>query len=281
MEWVAFAFLSAASFTTFSILIRKSLLKGSDATAFTVLNDLTTGIMLLVLSLFVTLTISLTPHVILLTVISSMLFAFSSLLFTKARQIEEVGIVSVVRQTAVFWIFIGGILFYGEQFSLEKIIGTMLLFIGTWIVLWRKETFSLTKGVIFVLAGAIGLSISSLIAKDIVINNLSPILYSGTVFSLAGLWLLPFIKRKERLVDEVKLQKWRVIIVSIFLGLSVTLLYSGYSTGEVSKVFPVYSSYVIMSVIAGMLLLGEGKYMMRKILGSLVALVGVVLLVAF
>lgn len=281
MDWFIYALLSALSFTVFSILIRKSLLKKSDATAFTVLNDLVTGLILFCFIPFFTHTISLSLIHIVLIVAASLLFAFSSLLFTKGRQIEEVGVVSIIRQTSVFWIFIGGYIFFDEPLTLQKLLGIVLLFLGTLIVLWKKEKISVTKGVVYIFLGAVSLSISSLIAKNIVDNSLPPVVYSGMLFFLAGLWLLPFVKQKERIRNELLLQKWNILFVSFFLGLSILLLYTGYQTGEVSKVFPVYSSYVIFSVIAGMIFLHERADIKRKILGSLVALVGVALLVAF
>lgn len=281
MDWILYAILSALSLTAFAIIVRKSLLKGSDATAFTVLNNFTAGIILFCFALVLSPVIAITPFQIILIVLASTLFALSSLLFTKGRQIEEVGMVSIVRQTSVFWIFIGGYVFFGEAVTLPKVIGTALLFAGTWIALWHREGLSITKGVVYIVVGAFSLSISTLIAKDIVDDNLSPALYSGILFTLAGLWLLPFIREKGRITKELTLQKWNVVIVSFFIALSVVFLYSGYKIGEVSKVFPVYSSYVILSVIAGMIFLNERTYIKRKILGSLVALSGVILLVAF
>lgn len=281
MGWLYFSVLSAFCFTAFSILIRRSLLKTSDTSSFTILNNLMTGLILLCFIPFFSLTISVTPLSAVLVIIASIFFAFSSLFFTKGRQIEEVGVVSIVRQTSVFWIFIGGYIFFDEPMTIAKLLGTIFLFLGTWIALWGKGKFNISKGVFYVFASAVGLSFSSLIAKDIVNNALSPVLYSTILFLLADIWLLLFMKNKKRLISEFRLQKVHIPVISLFLAISILSLYTAYQTGEVSKVFPVYNSYVTLSVVAGIVFLHERTHLQRKFLGSIIALFGVILIAVF
>jgi drug/metabolite transporter (DMT)-like permease len=279
MDWLYLSLLSAACFTSFSILIKQSLQKSSNTTAFTILNNLTTGFILFAFVPFFPVHISITPMSILLIVIASMLFAFSSLFFTKGRLTEEVGVVSVVRQTSVFWIFIGGYIFFNEPMTVSKLFGTILLFYGTWIALWGKGKFNITKGVYYVFISAVALSFSSLIAKDIVDVALPPVLYSATLFILADIWLLLFMKERRHVLHEFKIQKLHMPFISLFLAVSIASLYTAYQSGEISRIFPVYNSYVIMSVVAGVIFLHEKAHIHRKLLGSSIALLGVILIV--
>ena len=116
-------------------------------------------------------------------------------------------------------------------------------------------------------------------SKLFVVDKISPAFYNMILFYLASFWILLFTKnRRLRIKHEVTRYTWKLPVVSSILALSIFFLNKGYQLGEISLVFPVYSSYVIFTIVAGIFLLGERGHMKKKISGSLIALCGVILL---
>ena len=66
--------------------------------------------------------------------------------------------------------------------------------------------------------------------------------------------------------------------VGLFLGLSIFFLYKGYQVGQASRVGPVYGSSLLITVLAGIVVLGERERVVQKIAGAVVAFGGVILL---
>jgi drug/metabolite transporter (DMT)-like permease len=281
MDWFFYATVASISFTVYSIIIRKYL-QHSDAKIFAVISNTITGMLLLIVTPFFPFHFSLQPLDYFLILIASILFAVSSMLFTLGRKMEEASIVSVIRQTSVLWIFLGGLFIFHEPLSFAKGIGVLLLMSGTVVALWDKNNLNLSRGEVYIFIATITLSIDSLIAKNIVGDKLSPAFYSALTLFIGNLFLLPFLKQKrERIVKEIKQQRWHIVTVSVFLAISILSLLIGYQSGDISKVYPVYNSYVILTVIAGILFLQEKADLKQKILGSFIAFCGVVLLRMF
>ncbi len=279
MGWFGYAVLAAVGFSIYSVLIRIALKDRGDAKIFALLSDLTVALFLLAISPLDDTFVHLDLRHALLVFAASGLYAGASVLFIWGRQLEEVSRVSLARQLTTVWIFLGGVVVLGEIFTLTKGMGLALILTGGFVALGFEQGLTISKGLALVLAGTVVGGASSIIGKTIVEDNLSPALYVGTTSLLAALWLfIAFPDRNARIIEEIRIQRWRIPAVSITLGLSVFLLMKAYQSGEASRVGPVYASSLILTVIAGIVVLRERERLSLKLLGTAIAFAGVMLL---
>lgn len=266
MSWFTFALIAAVGFAGYSILVRIFLKDGGDAQIFALLSDLAVAVVMLALLPFDRLFVALGLRDVGLIVVASGLYAASSLLFFWGRQLEEVSKVSLVRQLVTIWIFLGGVLVLGEPFSIAKGLGVLLIIGGAVLAVWEGSGFGLSRGLGLVLAGTLTASTSSLIGKTIVEETLSPTLYLGLISALAALWLfIGLPNRIERIAKEWRFHWSRVLIVGGVLGVTVFLLFKAYQIGQASRVGPVYGFSLVLSVLGGILLLGEREHVRLKV----------------
>lgn len=276
MNWLVYSLLSAVFMTIYSLLVRKSLKNRGDAIAFTFLLDLFAGISVFFFSFFEKKYSFLNLKMVIFIFLLTLVCAFVDLLFIKGRQLEEVSKVSLAVRLGDVWSLVGGAIFLKESLSLNKIFGVFLILMGNLLVLWRNQRIQLTKGLKMIFLASILFVTYSFIDKYMVGNILSPGLYKSTILLTTSLWIFILIpNRGKRIKDELKLQKGSVLLAGALVGISLYFLLKGFQTGEVSKVLPVHSLSLIFSVLAGIFFLGEKGKMLQKILGSILAFLGV------
>jgi drug/metabolite transporter (DMT)-like permease len=279
MTWFHYALLAAAAFTAYSLIIRIFLHDHGDALIFALLTNVVLGTTLLMFALVGGWYLQPTNAEIALILVGSVFYASASSIITWGRQLEEASRVSVARQSAIIWVFAGGVMILGETFTLAKLGGIALILIGTLLAFWDRGHFTTSKGIVLVLIGSLLASGSDIIATRMVESTVSPALYAATISLLAALWLFMALPRSvERIRDEIRLQRWRIGAAGTLLGLSIFLLMRGFQIGEASRVAPVYNLSLIFTVLAGIVLLGERTNTHRKVGGAFVALAGAMLL---
>lgn len=279
MGWFAFALIAAVGFSIYSVLIRITLQDQGDAKIFALLSDLTVALFVLAVSLFDRVFIRLDVRGILLVLAASGLYAGASVLFIWGHQLEEVSRVSLARQLTTVWIFIGGVVILGEALTVPKVAGLMLIIAGGALALGMAQGMKVSKGHLLVLVGTILGGTSSIIGKTIVEDMLSPALYISSTSLLAALWLfIAFPDQNRRIMEEKRVQTWRVPAVGFSLGSTLFLLMKAYQTGDASRVGPIYASSLILTVIAGIIILKEHERIGMKLLGTAITFGGVLLL---
>ena len=279
MEWFYYALSGAFFFTVYSLLIKKLLRNESDVKIFNLLMNMGVGILLLLFSFFTDPLIDIQLGHVLLMIVASLMFSVASTLITLGRQKEEVTKISVVRQTALLWIFLGGVFVFNETISVTKVLGILSIVGGSVLALWQKNTLKPSKEIGYVFLATIAVGINSLISKSIVDDNMAPSLYIGIVISLSTIWLMIFLHNPiERMKKEYHYHKAKFIIPSLLLAGSMSSLMNGYKVGEVSQVYPVYSISLILTVVASVLFLKERDNLIQKIIGAMIVFCGIILI---
>lgn len=84
---------------------------------------------------------------------------------------------------------------------------------------------------------------------------------------------------KQRIVKEAK-KNFILKLTGIFCNIVSSYLFIwALHSGEISKVNAVYQSMMIFSVLAGILILKEKQDIFKKLLGTMVTIIGVMLLI--
>ncbi len=279
MEWFYYALSGAGFFTVYSLVIKKLLRNEGDVKIFNVLMQMTVGLILLFLSLFTETIVKVHILQVGLMVIASFMFAAASTLLTISRQREEVSKVSVVRQTSLLWIFLGGVFIFHETVTISKIVGIICIIIGSVLAMWQQNSFKPSRELGYVLLATVAAAINTLISKSIVDDNVSPSLYIGIVISLSAVWLLIFLHSPiERMKKEYRYHQAKFMIPAFLMAGSMFSLMNGYKVGEVSQVYPVYSVSLILTVLASIIFLKERESLLQKILGAIIVFGGILLI---
>lgn len=276
MSWFFYALLSAISTTAYSLLVRVSLKGRGNAKAFTFLLDLTAAFLMVFLSVFEKKYFNFHFKTFLLFLIMTFLGAITDMLFIRARQLEEVSKLSIVIRLSSVWALLGGFLFFKEPLLPQKIVGVVLTISGAILVLWQGQKISLSKGIRIVILASFLFISNSFIDKYLVGNLASPALYKTMSLIVTCFWVFLMVPNSFGAIKaEFNLQKHLVVLAGIFIGVSSISIIKGIQIGEISRVFPIQSLYVIFSVLGGIFLLKERERIWQKILGAIVAFLGV------
>ena len=279
MNWFWFALLSAVCFATFSVLVRLTLKDQGDAQAFAPIANAIVGLLLLGIALFEETFFRPQFWDYILLVISSIALAGASYLIIWARQITPVSQISLVQQLAMVWTFIGGIWFLSETLNGLKVLSMCLIVLGNGIVFLQGSHLAISKGVILGFFATFFITINTLISKILVVQTISPALYSGIAQVAAAVLITVALPNSlHREYEEFKTQRWQIGAVSVFMAGTIYFLMRAYQVGEASQVTPVRSSAVLLSVLAGIVFLKERASVWRKMVGASVAFLGAFLL---
>lgn len=198
-------------------------------------------------------------------------------LYMKMHQFSELSISTILSRTRLIWIPVIAFLFLRENLKPMEYLGIVLLFLGVSTTV-APHKFLIDKGAIYAQLAAF------VIAINVILLKLATPLASSSVilcfYSLPAVFLFPlFMKNsKKRLLEGSKkkvLPKIIATLASVGAGYFLIFALEG---GDVSKVNAIYQGMMITGVIAGIILLKERKDILKKIIGTLLALIGVILI---
>ncbi|MDP3093555.1 MAG: GRP family sugar transporter [bacterium] len=279
MNWFFYALLSAVFISVFSVLARVFLKGKGDAVAFVFLIDFLSAFFLIPIVFLEQKYYRLDLNLLVFIIFVTLIYAVTDILFIKARQMEEVSTVSMVVQAGLVWSLFGGAIFFRESLLLNKIAGVCLIAAGNIVALWQGQGIKLSRGLKLLFLATLLFTVSSLIDKYMVGNVFSPALYKTFTFLITSFWIFCFMpNRVKRIKDELKLQKWTVVLTGLSFCLGIFFFIKALQVGEASRVLPVQNISLILSVLAGIFILKEKERLWQKIVGLLVVFIGVLCL---
>jgi len=286
--WFVYSIISALLFTIYVVLARVILKSKGDPNAFAFLIDLISALVIAPFLVFEVLRYSFEPKAFLVLLLSPVFYALVDMIFAKARKLETVTNISIVVQIGLIFTLLGGSIFLNESLSTNKIIGVTLIVIGNLFALWEGRSIRLSKGTKLAFLAVFLFSQGGFIKKYL-LNYYSPAFNEIVSFPLVAFWIFVFssiINRSvkntyQKIIIELKKQGIGIIIAGASFGLAILALMQGYQVGEVSKVLPVQNASLILSVLAGMIFLGERKNMVRKLFATVMVFIGAVIIQSF
>lgn len=198
-------------------------------------------------------------------------------LYMQMHKYSHLSISTIISRTRMIWIPVIAFLFFGEHLKLTEYLGIAILFAGLSIVVAPHKLFT-DKGAIHANLAAF------MIAINIITFKLALPYASNSVilvaFCLPSVILFPPLMKNAatRIIKEARknfLFKMAGISANI---ISSYLFIWALHSGEVSKVNAIYQSMMIFSVLAGIMILKERQDILRKLLGTAVTIIGVILL---
>ena len=217
------------------------------------------------------------------------LFLLSIFLYTAHDLLKAIGfkkldvsVVSIFAQLAKVFMIILGVLIFHEQLILIDIIGISLIMFGSSLVSFKKNKFKINKyiwaiigaSLLFALAMTIDVGIS---AKFNLAFYFFILYFAPSVLIIISKRIKLIELRREffRTKNSPKYFIWAGMCSSIGMLLYLLAL----RQGQVSIVAPLSSVTVLLNVLAGYIFLKERDDLTKRVIASILVIVGVFLLV--
>jgi drug/metabolite transporter (DMT)-like permease len=211
--------------------------------------------------------------------LSVFLSATSDYLLLFATKHADTADTSILMPLSNIWVLFLATLFLGESFNLWKIVGVILIVVGSVITLSRGNKFVVNKGILAAFIYGWLITGTILIDKGIS-NNFSLPIYSTIFYFLSSVFLTLLSGKSsiKKIAAEWKINKWWNAAVGAQWALfSLTLLFA-YTQEEASKAVPIMRFFIVFVTIYSVFIMRERERMWQKILGSVIVTGGTLVL---
>lgn len=187
-------------------------------------------------------------------VLSGLATGASWLCYFKALQLGDVNKVTPIDKSSTILTMLLAFIILGEPITGIKFIAMILIGVGTYLMIQKKETSeSKAKGkswFVFAVSSAIFASLTSILGK-IGIEGIDATLGTAirTIVVLVMAWLVVFVTGKQCTIKEIDRQSWLFIILSGFAtGASWLCYYRALQTGPASVVVPIDKLSILVTI---------------------------------
>jgi len=204
----------------------------------------------------------------------AMVFTFKGL---KSIDASEHAILLI---SSKLWLILGAIFFLQESFTATKLLGAIVILFGVMLAEWKKQTFVLSKGAVYVLLAAILFAAGEILSYFIIRNFdvMSFMVYTTFFITTILIVLRPGIIKKFSFYFEQK-HALNIITTSVNDGLATFFGFTAYQIGRNAlQIGPLMATQTLLTVLLAIIFLNERDRVLQKIIGSLAAVIGTILL---
>ncbi len=280
MPWYFFVIISVFFGAISTVLIRNIVSKEkSDPISFAIFFQIIAGLVVGFFALYKGINIigfnAIIPNLLLMV----LLYAFSNFFKFKALKQTDASKYVVIFQAHMIIPVIFAIVILGESFSIWQGIGALLILAGATIVTDGKINFKREKGEVYSVITTILFGLA--IANDFfILKTVDP--YTFTVVSLlapaillSAIYPTSFKNTKYILKSKDVLKQ---IIAGALFGLMVLTAYIAYKVGNNAAIIsPLSQTSTILTIILGVIFLGERENLPKKLLGGILSILGVII----
>jgi len=244
------------------------------------------GLCLIILvALFTISSISISPYLLLLTVISGIAYALGYLLFYHAFEIGNVSVVSaVINSQNLFIIFIAYFLF-GQRITQLQILALPIILLGIILVSvnfkdFKKTGFSLLLGVKETLLSAVMFGIFFWPVNEYIVERTAwlPVNLITKLVAIVTVGTIALIKNQKLAINKTSHKlKFVLILVGLLEAAGILSVSFGLSVGDSIIIAPIASALTLVTVALAMIFLKE-KISKFQAFGIMMTIVGIVLM---
>ncbi len=221
--------------------------------------------------------LNLTPKSLLLLILIVISEPFAIYLYMKMHELNHLSISSIITRTRMIWAAILAFIFLGETLKPVNYAGIVILFSGLSVVVAPHKIF-VDRGVKIATIFSLEVAVFSVLVKAVSQDISLPIIVLSSALP-ATFFFLFTLKNKRvaiRAFTKTKLKQ------KILFGISNFTAFYGFilaiKLGSVSVSTAIYQGMIIFGVLAGITFLKERENMARKLIGSAITVVGILLL---
>lgn len=219
------------------------------------------------------------PKVYIFLILAIVFYAVNDRLNTTVRSGIEASTFSIIKQLSTVFMIFAGILFFKEEFIINKFIGAILIILSNILIFYKKENTKPNKYVLLGILANIFYTIALFLDVNISENFNLPI-YVAISLGLPTILiaLAERIKPKEIINEFKNGNKPAILVTSITWSYMILVQLRAYQLGNVSIVAPLCALTVILNVIVGYIFLKEKDNLLRKIISALLIILGIILI---
>ena len=269
--WILFAF-GSALFAGLTAILAKCGIRNTDSNVATALR---TGVVLVFswLMVFVVGAQSgirdISAKVLIFLILSGLSTGISWLCYFKALQIGDINKVTPIDKSSTVITMLLAFIFLREEITWLKFVSMILIGIGTYLMIQKKETKEKAedkKWLLYAVGSAVFASLTSILGKigiqDVnsnlsqnrgktgiqdVNSNLGTAIRTAVVLVMA--WIVVFVTGKQNTVNNIDRKSWLFLILSGFAtGGSWLCYYRALQTGPASVIVPIDKLSILVTV---------------------------------
>lgn len=281
MSWQLLVAISVLTYSI-SVLLQRVLLKDdkSDPVAYSIIFQILVGVLITIYAFIhgfqIPNLMPIIPNLILMTILygAGNVFIFNAL---KLIQASEFTIIFTSRS---LWTIIAAVLFLGERFTTQQVFGTTLIISSVVMVTGGLKLKTLKNGHAYALLA--GLAFGLAFANDaFILRNFDVPSYLSLAFIIPALAVLAIkpgsIQKMKPLLEKAKLAK--LLLLGIFYAISAITVFLAYQVGRnAAQIAPLNQTSTIITVLFGIIFLKESAQLAKKLVGTIVSFIGVLLL---
>lgn len=276
MEWVIFAVIAGLASNAFNFVNRHALRKDEDSSAYAWWFEL---IRVVVFSVLVFFSFSLVWEwtSLLWLILLGLTEFFSVYLFMKMHALTELSTSSIIIRLRLVWLPIMAMIFLRERLTTLEYLGIIIIFLGL-VITSSPKKIKVDKGIKTALAfSMVNALLTVFLKKTAQVASTSIVMVAA---GLPSVFILPVLMKKpvKRIKQAMKTTLSKNILASFFNVIAMYFLIMAYRVSPASKATGVYQSMLIFSVFGGIIFLKETKDIKKKIIGSIVTMIGVLLI---
>ncbi len=282
MNWILPAII-AVVLASISRVIQKWIFVGSQISSevSSTIYQLMTGLIILVFAAINGLNFNGFSNLIINLILTAVLYAGMNYYLFKSFKQSEASIVTILFSTNAVWMLFASAIFLNESITIQKLIGIALIIGVTAVISSESGKFKFDSKLVYPLIAAFLLGLA-FVNDAYILNSVDLLTYLAIAFILPGLVLLFSLIPQGKFGELKKVTKpdiFKNVLLSVVYAFSTILTFYSYTIGaEASVVGPLQQLSVFGTVILSYILLNERKNPIKKIIATVLAIAGGVIL---
>ncbi len=279
--WIIFAF-GSALFAGLTSILAKCGIKNTDSNVATALRTIIVLIfswIIVFISKSQSTLYNINTKTLIFLILSGMATGASWLCYFKALQIGDVNKVTPIDKSSTILTMLMAFIFLGEEITFIKGISMILIGIGTYLMIIKKENVTVENKsnawLIYALGSAIFASLTSILGK-VGIENIDSTLGTAirTIIVLIMAWIVVFVTKKQNTIRDIDKNSWIFLFLSgIATGGSWLCYYRALQMGPASVVVPIDKLSILVTIVFSYIVFKE-KLNKKSALGLLLIVIG-------
>lgn len=221
------------------------------------------------------------PSALLFLIIAGLLWAVITVSSSISYKKTEVSLQEPISQSRIIWVFILGTLFLGEIATLQRVIGTIVVFLGVTLLLYHPERplgRLSDPGVRWALFTSFMFALVSVVDK-LVLRWFSPNVYAFLAFAMPAVILSLFLPRRMVHVKHLLKTHGGIALTAILIS-AIGYYFSlrAYAIADITFVFPLLQLTSIATVVGGIIILREREHILQRVIAIITVIIGSLLL---
>lgn len=270
----------AIAFTVaFNIISRISLSTTKYESAYTILWQVFCALLAPLFLPFDGFSIAISSHVLPLFALSVVLWALVDAFLFSAFKHEEASVLSAIFPLNFVFTFVVSVIFFHSAIKATIIAGFLIIMLASLLIGVFHMRLRFSKGIAFGFLYSLFLGVALGFNSEVVKSfSIPPYMVAAFLFpALANLLFFLRPKRAE-LRYELRVQWKKILLNAAVMDASFFCLLKAFQLGNVPQVVALSASSTLLTALAGVVFLKEGKHTALKIIAAALATVGLVLL---